>query len=83
MFGFIIRRILMIVPTLFVVSIIVFGLQKILPGDPAIALAGDNMDPDVIAEIRRANHLNDPIIVQVRAVDLRCAPRRSRRITAE
>jgi peptide/nickel transport system permease protein len=64
MLRFLVRRFLLIIPTLFVVSIIVFGLQKMLPGDPAIALAGENMDPDVIAEIRRANNLDRPIPIQ-------------------
>jgi peptide/nickel transport system permease protein len=55
---------LMLIPTLFVVSIVVFGLQKLLPGDVAIALAGEDKDPTVIAEIRAQYHLNQPILTQ-------------------
>jgi peptide/nickel transport system permease protein len=54
----------MLIPTLFVVSIVVFGLQKLLPGDVAIALAGEDKDPTVIAEIRAQYHLNQPILTQ-------------------
>src|SRR5690349_1764440 len=64
MLQFVGRRFLILIPTLFVVSIIVFGLQKLLPGDPAIMLAGENMDENVIAEIRRANNLDRPVVVQ-------------------
>src|SRR5271170_4414315 len=61
---YIAKRLLMLVPTLFVVSIVVFGLQKLLPGDVAIALAGEDQDPAVIAEIRGHYHLDRPILAQ-------------------
>jgi peptide/nickel transport system permease protein len=61
---YIANRLLMLIPTLFVVSIVVFGLQKLLPGDVAIALAGEDKDPTVIAEIRAQYHLNQPIMTQ-------------------
>jgi peptide/nickel transport system permease protein len=61
---YIASRLLMLIPTLFVVSIVVFGLQKLLPGDVAIALAGEDKDPTVIAEIRAQYHLNQPILTQ-------------------
>ena len=35
----------MIIPTLFFVSVLIFGLQQLLPGDPALVLAGDERDP--------------------------------------
>jgi len=57
-------RLLSVIPTLFVVSVVVFGLQQMLPGDAATALAGDEMNPQVIAQIRSAYHLDQPIIVQ-------------------
>jgi peptide/nickel transport system permease protein len=61
---YIANRLLMLIPTLFVVSIVVFGLQKLLPGDVAIAMAGEDKDPTVIAEIRARYHLNQPILTQ-------------------
>jgi peptide/nickel transport system permease protein len=49
---------------LFVVSVVVFVLQQMLPGDPALALAGENIDPTIIAQIRATHHLDRPIMVQ-------------------
>ncbi len=49
------------VPTVIFVSMIIFGLQQLLPGDPAIALAGEERDPEVIAHIRAKYHLDDPL----------------------
>ena len=46
------RRLVQLLPTLFFVSIIIFGLQQLLPGDPALAMAGEDKDPEVIAQIR-------------------------------
>ena len=64
MLTFLIRRLLIAIPTLLLVSVIVFSLQKLLPGDVALALAGEERDPEVIAYIREKYHLNDPIPVQ-------------------
>ena len=47
--SFILRRLGAILPTLFFVSVMIFGLQQLLPGDPAIAMAGEERDPNVIA----------------------------------
>ena len=41
------RRLLQLIPTLFFVSVIIFGLQQLLPGDPALAMAGEERDPAV------------------------------------
>ena len=64
MLRYIANRVLTIIPTLFVVSVVVFGLQQMLPGDAAIALAGENLDPAIVAQIRAAHHLDQPIVVQ-------------------
>src|SRR5882757_630946 len=42
----------------------IFGLQQLLPGDPALIMAGEDRDPGVIAEIRAQYHLNEPIYIQ-------------------
>ena len=42
----------------------VFALQKLLPGDPVLAMAGEERDPAVIAQLRAEYHLNDPIPLQ-------------------
>ncbi|KOC91503.1 ABC transporter permease [Winslowiella iniecta] len=58
------KRLLLAIPTLLLVSIMVFSLQKLLPGDPVLAMAGEERDPAVIAQLRDEYHLNDPIPAQ-------------------
>lgn len=50
--------------TLFLVSIVVFAGIRALPGDPALALAGEERSPEALAAIREAYGLNDNIVVQ-------------------
>ncbi len=64
MFAFLARRLASIVPTLIVVSMLVFGLQLLLPGDPASMLAGEDRDEQALAEIRAYYGLDQPIHVQ-------------------
>ena len=61
MLTYLLRRIAIIVPTLVFVTIIIFGLQQLLPGDPALALAGEERDPSVIAYLHTKYHLDDPL----------------------
>jgi peptide/nickel transport system permease protein len=61
MLELIVKRLLLAIPTLLLVSIMVFALQKLLPGDPVLAMAGEERDPAVIAQLREAYHLNDPL----------------------
>jgi peptide/nickel transport system permease protein len=61
MLNYLLQRLATIVPTLFVVSILIFGLQQLLPGDPAIALAGEDRDPNVVAFLRAKFHLDEPL----------------------
>jgi peptide/nickel transport system permease protein len=64
MTTFLLRRIALIVPTLFFVSLLIFGLQQLLPGDPATALSGEDRDPAVIAFLRDKYHLDQPLPVR-------------------
>ncbi|HYB10533.1 MAG TPA: ABC transporter permease [Alphaproteobacteria bacterium] len=64
MIAFLARRLLIAIPTLFFASIIVFGLQQLLPGDPALALAGEDRDPAVIAYFHAKYHLDEPLPVR-------------------
>ena len=48
------RRLAVLVPTLFFVSVLIFSLQQLLPGDAAIAMAGEENDPEAIAAIQGA-----------------------------
>jgi len=63
-FAYLVRRIAQIVPTLVFVSMLIFGLQQLLPGDPAMVLAGEERDPDVIAHLRQKLHLDEPLPVR-------------------
>ncbi|WP_062227574.1 ABC transporter permease [Aureimonas frigidaquae] len=64
MLNFILRRLLAAVPTLLILSVFVFLLLKLLPGDPALALAGEDRDPAVIESIRAKYGLDQPLPVQ-------------------
>ena len=58
-------RVAQVVPTLVLVSILVFGLQQLMPGDPAVVMAGEERgDPQVLAQIRAELWLDRPIVVQ-------------------
>jgi peptide/nickel transport system permease protein len=61
---FLTQRLLQIIPTLIIVSMLIFGLQQLLPGDPALIMAGEERDPQVLAEIREQYRLDQPIPVQ-------------------
>ncbi|TMM54164.1 ABC transporter permease [Sulfitobacter sabulilitoris] len=64
MLSFILRRLLIAVPTIILISVFVFALQKLLPGDPVLAMAGEERDPEVLEFLREKYRLNDPIPVQ-------------------
>jgi peptide/nickel transport system permease protein len=59
--AFLTRRLLQIIPTVILVSMLIFGLQQLLPGDPALIMAGEERDPKVLAEIRQQYRLDRPI----------------------
>ncbi|MGG5821813.1 ABC transporter permease [Falsiroseomonas sp. HW251] len=62
MTSFLLRRLGQILPTLVILSFMIFGLQQLMPGDPALILAGEERgDPAVIAQIRAELHLDQPI----------------------
>jgi len=64
MLRYIGRRFLIAIPTLIIVSVLVFALQKLLPGDPVLTMAGEERDPQVLEYLRERYRLNDPIPVQ-------------------
>jgi peptide/nickel transport system permease protein len=64
MLNFLPRRLLELLPTLFIVSVLIFGLQQLLPGDPALVMAGEEGDPAVVEQIRRQYRLDQPLPVQ-------------------
>ncbi len=64
MLAYIIRRILILIPTLLGVSVIVFFMLRITPGDPAELLLGERVTEEALHEIREHLGLNEPLHVQ-------------------
>lgn len=64
MYSYIGKRLLVAIPTLLIISIFVFSLQKLLPGDPVLAMAGEERDPQVLELLREKYRLNDPVVYQ-------------------
>jgi peptide/nickel transport system permease protein len=64
MLSYITRRILLAIPVLLGASFLVFASVRLIPGDPAVALAGELATPEYIAQIRTNMGLDKPLIVQ-------------------
>ncbi len=64
MWSLILRRLLVAIPTLFLVMVFVFILQRMLPGDPLLVMAGEERDPVVLEELRKLYGFDRPIPVQ-------------------
>jgi peptide/nickel transport system permease protein len=64
MLTFIIRRILIVIPTLLGVTIIIFLMLRITPGDPAELLLGERATPAALEAMREYLGLNEPLYVQ-------------------
>ena len=64
MSTFLTRRLATIVPTLLFVTMLIFGLQQLLPGDPAVVLAGEDRDPNVVAYLHEKLHLDQPLPIR-------------------
>jgi peptide/nickel transport system permease protein len=64
MANYLLQRLATIVPTLILVSVLVFGLQQLLPGDPAIVLAGEDRDPAAVEHLRQKLNLDKPLPVR-------------------
>lgn len=64
MWKTILRRLLMMIPQLFILSIIAFFIAKMMPGDPFTGMIDPNIDPETIEKLRRAAGYYDPIHIQ-------------------
>ena len=64
MAPYILKRILMLLPVLVGVSLISFSLLHMVPGDPAVMLAGEDANPEFIKAIRQEYGLDQPLYVQ-------------------
>ena len=62
--AFLIRRLLAVLPVLLVVSLLVFFMLRLAPGDPAAVIAGNNATSEDIANIRAHMGLDKPIAAQ-------------------
>jgi ABC-type dipeptide/oligopeptide/nickel transport system permease component len=63
-FSFILRRLLLAIPTLFGVLVVTFLLLRVAPGDPVEAMVGERADAQTIARLRKELHLDEPLISQ-------------------
>jgi len=61
---YIIRRLVLMVPVAFLVTVIAFGLLRLAPGDPVLVFAGEERDPQTLNEIRRSLGLDQPLPLQ-------------------
>lgn len=64
MLRFVLRRLLQVVPTLLLLSLLVFAWLRLLPGGPASAFLGDRATPERIDEYNKLIGLDQPIFVQ-------------------
>ncbi|HTD63882.1 MAG TPA: ABC transporter permease [Verrucomicrobiae bacterium] len=64
MIRYILRRLVLMIPVAFLVTIGVFVLVRVSPGDPALVFAGEERDPAAIAAIREQMGLTQPLPVQ-------------------
>jgi peptide/nickel transport system permease protein len=63
--AFVARRVLSTIPVLILVSLAVYGFMLLIPGDPAVTIAGGvNATPAQVARVQAALHLNEPFLVQ-------------------
>ena len=62
--SFLLRRVLLAIPTLVGVLVVVFLLLYVAPGDPVQEMVGERADAETIARLRRELRLDDPVPVQ-------------------
>src|SRR5688572_592068 len=55
------RRLMLAVPLLLGMSVLVFGLMRLVPGDPAVTVLGYKATPDAVRALREAFHLDEPL----------------------
>jgi peptide/nickel transport system permease protein len=64
MLRYILKRLAMLIPVLFGVTIVSFSLLQIVPGDPAVLLAGEDANPEFIEAVRKEYGFDQPFYVQ-------------------
>jgi ABC-type dipeptide/oligopeptide/nickel transport system permease component len=63
--GYVVRRLLLLVPMAIGMIIVTFGLLLLVPGDPAAVLLGPEASPEMIQNLRRTLGLDDPWYVRL------------------
>lgn len=61
---YIVKRLISMIPAIFLVSVVIFMIIHLTPGDPAAVMLGDQADPEAIEALRQSLGLNDPLPVQ-------------------
>ncbi len=64
MLGFIVRRLILGIPVLIIISAIVFMVTYLIPGDPAMVVLGQGASPDALEAVRHRLGLDQPVIVR-------------------
>lgn len=64
MSKYIAKRLLALIPVLFIVSVVIFMLIHLVPGDPAAVMLGDHATPEQIADLRHTLGLDQPLLTQ-------------------
>lgn len=60
--NYVLRRLLLLIPIMFFVSVLIFGISRMAPGDPALVMVGGHQTtPEVLENIRVKYHLNKPL----------------------
>ncbi|MEM8660290.1 MAG: ABC transporter permease, partial [Pseudomonadota bacterium] len=64
MSSYFLKRLLMLVPTLLLVTVTVFVIMRLVPGDPVTMMLGDIENPELVRQMRAELRLDDPVIIQ-------------------
>ncbi|MCD6033855.1 MAG: transporter permease, partial [Thermomicrobiales bacterium] len=64
MLAYVGARLIQAVPVLFLASLVIFGFIRLIPGDPALALAGQNATTEQIEALRHRFGLDRPLVAQ-------------------
>jgi len=64
MLIYLLQRLANLIPTLLIVSFVVFMMVRLIPGDPVLAIAGQDAEPEIMERIRESLGLNEPVITQ-------------------
>lgn len=62
--AFMLRRVVAVVPTFLLVTVLIFVMVRLLPGDPAMLILGEAANPENVAALRQQLGLDQPLIVQ-------------------